>query len=142
MLFVFPAILWFIFGAVALLQGSVATISEAWRHFALPLAVIISAGHMAKGLAKFVSWAGFLPYALKEPAGVKTALGITSKTLPAPASLLSPSVVSAVGAMLVIAGLYFAMREFCLPHPKTYHRRLVPAFALAGFFVFIIAGWR
>lgn len=114
---------------------------RSWRFLALPLAVIVSSGHMAKGLAKFVSWVGFLPYALKDPLGIMTASGISSKTIPQPAPLLSLPVVSLVGMVLVVTGIYFSIHEARLANPETYHLRLAPKLVLAVLFAFIIFGW-
>jgi hypothetical protein len=86
---VFPLLLWSLLaGLLMLLQGA-SSWAEGVRRLALPLAVVIAAGHMAKGLAKFVSWAGFLPVAWKQPDGVSTSLAMAVKTMKQPASLLS-----------------------------------------------------
>jgi hypothetical protein len=139
---VYPLVLWFVLGVIASLNSDDASIMiKSWRLLALPIAVVISTGHMAKGLAKFVSWVGFLPYALKDPPGIITALKITSKAVSQPASLLSMPVVSIMGMLLVITGIYFSAREARLANPETYRGRLVPKFVLGILFVFIIFGW-
>ncbi|NLX96177.1 MAG: hypothetical protein GXY83_08370 [Rhodopirellula sp.] len=105
------------------------------------MVVIIAAGHMCKGLAKFVSWVGFLPLSVQDPKGVDTALGLTAKTIPQPASLLPMSVVSAIAVLLVLAGAYFAMRELRLTYPKTSRGYRPALVTLAACFVFVVFGW-
>lgn len=142
MICIFPLLLWFVLGVLTSLNSDDASITiKSWRLLALPIAVVISTGHMAKGMAKFVSWVGFFPHALKDPLGIKTAFGITSKDISQPEPLLSISVVSLMGMVLVVAGIYFAVREAQFANPETYHKRLAPKFALAILFAFIIFGW-
>lgn len=139
---VFPMLLWFVLGMLTSLNSDDAFITiKSWRLLALPIVVIVSAGHMAKGLGKFVSWVSFLPDALKDPVGVTTALRISSKTIPQPASLLSKPVVSIVGMVLITTGIYFAIYQARLANPETYHLRLVPKLVLGFLFAFIIFGW-
>jgi uncharacterized membrane protein len=73
--------------------------------------------------------------------GIMTALGIVSKTITQPAPLLPLSVVSLIGMVLVITGIYISIRESRFADPVTFHQRLAPAFVLANFFAFIIFGW-
>ncbi len=140
---VYPLALWLVLGVAASLNGDDASIIiKSWRLLALPLAVVISAGHIAKGLAKFVSWIGFLPYALKDPLGIRTAIGMHSKAVPQPAPLVPLSVVSLVGMSLVVTGIYFSIREARFANPETFYQRLAPKFVLAVLFACIIFGWR
>ncbi len=141
MICVYPVVLWFILGILSSLTGRNTSLTNSWRLLALPLAVIVSAGHMAKGLAKFTSWIGFLPYAVKDPSGIKTASEITSKTISQPAPVMSMPFVSIIGMILIIAGTYFGIREARLANPETYRQRLVPKFMISILFIFIIAGW-
>ena len=142
MICVYPLLLWFILGVLTSLNSDDASIMvKSWRLLALPLAVVVSAGHMAKGLAKFTSWIGFFPHALKDPMGIMTASGISSKAIPQPAPLLFLPVVSLVGMVLVVTGIYFSIREARLANPETYHLRLAPKLVLAVLFAFIIFGW-
>lgn len=141
MICVYPLVLWSILGILSLLTGRSTSLTNSWRLLALPLAVIVSAGHMAKGLAKFTSWISFLPYAVKDPSGIKTASEITSKIISQPAPILFMPFVSIIGIMLIIAGTYFGIREARLANPETYRQRLVPKFMVSILFIFIIAGW-
>jgi polyferredoxin len=59
---IYPLVLWFVVGVLTSLNSDDASIMvKSWCLLALPLAVVVSAGHMAKGLAKFTSWIGFFP---------------------------------------------------------------------------------
>ncbi|GAB61882.1 MAG: hypothetical protein DWB56_08250 [Candidatus Jettenia sp.] len=143
MLGIYPLALWLVLGILTLPNSNTASLSiiKSWRLLALPLIVIVSTGHMAKGLAKFTSWLGFLPYALKDPFGIKTVSGITSKTISQPLPMLSMPFVSVIGIVLIITGVYFSIREAYLANPETYHQRLVSKCALASLFIFLVTGW-
>jgi len=142
MIGIYPLLLWFVLGILAAFNSDNAfVVIRSWRLLALPLAVIVSTGHMAKGLAKFISWVGFLPYACKDPLGIKTALEMSSKTIRQPVSLISMTIISILGMILVITGMYFAVREAKLANPETYYLRLAPKLILGVFFAFIIFGW-
>lgn len=140
-LFVFPLAVWSILGAVTVIFRRSDKIIEAWRKLALPLAVIISAGHMSKALAKFTSWVGFLPLALRDPLGVNTATAIASKSLSPPTPLLSLSTVSFLSLALISLGVVFSLREARLANPDGYRHRVLPKLALAGLFLAIVVGW-
>ena len=142
MIGMYPLLLWFVLGILAAFNsGDAFVVIRSWRYLALPLAVIVSVGHMAKGLAKFVSWVGFLPYACNDPLGIKTVLAMSSKTIRQPASLISMTIISLFGMLLVIAGMYFAVRESKLANPETYYLRLSPKLILGVFFASIVFGW-
>ena len=138
-----PLGFWTLMWLIIRLSGDASGLASTWQRMALPTAVVISAGHMAKGLAKFVSWVGFLQFALKDPLGLTTVGGMSKKTLAQPASLLPESVVASLGVALVLGGLFFAIREARLAHsgsPPNYCI-LIPKVALACAFVFIVIGW-
>ncbi len=140
-LFVVPAALWSIVGGLAVVAGGAAGLAEAWRRLALPMVVLIAAGHMAKGLAKFVSWAGFLPLAVSDPSGVSTSLAITSKSLDQPSSLLPMTVVSLVAVGLILLGTLFALREARLAQPDRYRSFYAPLLLVAALFLLLVFGW-
>lgn len=139
--FVVPAILWSFLGAVTVALGAARTLGEAWRRLALPMAVVVAAGHMAKGLEKFTSWGGYLPLALSEPEGVQTALGITAKTVAPPAPWLSAGALSLVACLLIGASIPIAIREARLADPGGTRARLVPIALLGAMYFFVVAGW-
>jgi hypothetical protein len=138
---VMPLLLWLVLGGVAILLGGARSLGEAWRRLALPMAVVVAAGHIAKGLEKFTSWIGFLPRALAEPTGVQTALQMNAKTLPQPAVWLSLPTLSVVTMLLMGAALVLAIREARLADPEHYRRRVVPLALLGGFYFFLVFGW-
>ena len=107
---VFPLIIWSLMGSGVMALGKAANLGNAWRSIALPVAIIISAGHMSKGLAKFVSWVGFLPYALKEPSGIQTAMNISQGIFPKPHELLSLPTVAFVASILIGLSVFLAVR--------------------------------
>ena len=90
MLFLYPLALWSLLSIVTRLLGGAGSLPEAAQRLALPLVVVVAAGHMAKGLAKFTSWGAFLPHALAEPGGNVTSLMITNGSLQAPGRWLAP----------------------------------------------------
>lgn len=111
-----------------------------WRRLALPIAVVVSAGHMVKGLVKFNSWAGFLPGALEDPVGLETVVALTNKTAAQPGTLLPVPLVAVFGIALVIAGFLFATREAKLADPHMHYRNVFPVVAFAAGFLFVICG--
>jgi hypothetical protein len=86
---VVPLILWTLAAGALRVTGRHASIGSTWRRIALPVAVVVAAGHRAKGLAKSTSWAVFLPQALRDPSGTATVLALTAKAVPPPRALLS-----------------------------------------------------
>ena len=117
------------------------TIAVTLRRIALPVAVIVSAGHMCKALAKFTSWAGYLPFALTDPTGAKTAWAISSQGLSAPQSLLDIHGISYISIGLLLSGTLLAFREMHLANPALLRTSAAPKLALAGLFIFIVTGW-
>ncbi len=140
-LLIVPLLVWPLLALLLRLGAGATSIGMAWRRLAMPIAVIVSAGHMSKGLAKFVSWAGFLPNALKDPLGNETLQAITNKATAAPSSLLPMTIVTTFGAMLVGSGLLFAAREAILTRSKAGYRQLIPEVTFACGFLLIIFGW-
>ncbi|MGM0488812.1 MAG: 4Fe-4S binding protein [Planctomycetota bacterium] len=141
-LFVVPLVLWLVLGGLVLLFRGAESMSEAWRRLALPLAIVIAVGHMSKGLAKIVSWGGFLPLSAKDPVGIDTARAITAETLPPPGALLPMVAVSLIAVLMMLAGTGYALRELRLAQGETTHRRyLAPILVLASAFLFLVFGW-
>jgi hypothetical protein len=142
-LLVVPLGFWALMWLMIRVSGDTSGLALTWQRMALPTAVVISAGHMAKGLAKFVTWAGFLPHALKDPLGLATVGEMSRKALAQPAPLFPEGVVALLGVTLILAGLVFAIREAWLAHSGSVpaYRLLVPKFALACVFALIVSGW-
>jgi hypothetical protein len=138
---VVPFAMWLVLGALTLLLGGARSIGEAWRRLALPMAVVVATGHMAKALEKFTSWAGFLPCAWAEPTGVQTALQMHAKTMPQPAAWLTLPTLSLAGMTLLSLGVVLALREARLADPENGARRFAPIVLLGGFYFFLVFGW-
>ncbi|MFH1924621.1 MAG: hypothetical protein ABIP48_32615 [Planctomycetota bacterium] len=140
-LLVVPLLLWLVLGVVVVVSRGAGSLWEAWRRLALPLAVVLAAGHMAKGLAKAVSWGGYLPMALSEPTGHENALAITQEAISKPASLVALPVVSVVSLALLLAMFYYALRESRMADAAT-HRGRIAAISMVGLAsAFLILGW-
>jgi hypothetical protein len=142
-LVVVPAVVWAGLAGVSRVAGAPESMGRLLRQMALPLAVVVAAGHMSKGLAKFVSWTPFLPGALGDTTGVATAQAITAKTMTSPAPLVGISTVVAIALALVLVALAFSIREWRLAQGggAVRVRAAVPMVALAAGFVTIIAQW-
>jgi hypothetical protein len=140
-IFAMPLFFWLGLGLVTRIFGGAKSLGEAWRRLALPLAVVVAGGHMAKGLEKFSSWAGFLPYALAEPTGLQTAQQMSAKLLAKPTPWLTPPLLSVLAMLLVATGIFFALREARLADPVKYRARLLPILMLGGFYFLLVFGW-
>lgn len=139
---VVPAVLWLMLGGLMIAFGE-RGMSAAWTRLALPLAVVVSAGHMTKGLAKIASWAPFLAQSLRDPGGAATAAAISARTLAAPAPWMPLAWVSVVGLALVGMAGVFAVREYRLAGSGESSPLAGGAsvFILTGIYAAIIAGW-
>ncbi len=140
-LIVAPAVLWSLLGGLVVLMRGASHLVEAWRRMAIPLAVLIAFAHMAKGLAKFVTWAGFLPIAAGDPSGVESGRMLAAKTLASPPDLLPMTAVSVTSIVLVLAGTYFALREFRLAQGTAHRSYQLPTLILASGLLFLVFGW-
>jgi hypothetical protein len=139
---IFPLMLWTLLAIPAILLQGVSSMGEAWRRLALPMAVVLAAGHMAKGLAKFAQWAGYFLLAWEEKSGISTAQAIAAGTMDKPGPLLSKAMVSTVCLGLLLVMAFFAVRESRLADLTT-HKSRVPSLVLAIVAsAVLIFGWR
>ena len=134
----FPLGVWSLIGLGKWCCGKSANLGEFWQQTALPIAIVVSAGHMSKGLAKFVAWAGFLPYALNDPSGRQTAIGISQGIFPKPVELLSLSAVAIVASILIGFSVFFASRETKASQTDSGYRILAIKAAFAASFLIVI----
>lgn len=142
-LVVFPAALWLLLATLMRLAGHRGSIGDCWRRIALPVAVIVSAAHMAKALAKFTSWFPFLRGATVDPDGFATAQAITMKAAAPPAPLLPLATTSWIALALLAVACVLAIREYRLAQPGSATAPAAwPLGALALGFAGIVAGWR
>lgn len=140
-LFVFPALLWTALGVVIVVSGAATTLTEAWRRLALPLVVVIAAGHMAKGVAKITSWGGYLPGALRDPLGTDTAIKLSDGSVLPPGVLLTMPWVSAISVLLILVAAWLALREARLANPERMARLALPILMVAACFGLLTLGW-
>jgi hypothetical protein len=138
---VFPLLLWTILAIPILLLGGAKSMGEAWRRLALPMAVVLAAGHMAKGLAKSAQWAGYSLLAWQDPTGVSTAQAIVAGG-DKPGSLLSKAVISTSCLVLLLVMGYFAVRESKLADPVTHKSRVLSLAVAILVSAVLIFGWR
>lgn len=139
---VVPFILWTILGLPVILLGGAKNLGEAWRRLALPMMVILAAGHMAKGLAKSAQWAGYFPWAWDDSSGVTTAQAIVAGTMDKPGPLLPKAVISTVCLMLLLVMACFALRESRLAEPATHKSRVFSLTVAILASAVLIFGWR
>jgi len=104
-LLLFPTVLWSITVGLAYLLGYRGRLGSLLLAAATGAAPVVAVAHLAKAVAKMSSWGGFLPLALREPAGVDTFRHISEHSLTAPPSLASLSVLGWL--MLVLIGIIF-----------------------------------
>jgi len=139
---VFPLLLWTLLAVRVLLLRGASSLGESWRRLALPLAVVLAAGHMAKGLAKSAQWAGYLPLACEDHSGIHSAQAIVAGTMSKPGPLLTKAVISTGSLILLAVMAYFALRESKLADATTHKSRL-PSLVLAILAsAMLIFGWR
>ena len=105
------------------------------------MVVVVAAAHIAKGLAKMTSWAGFLPGDLADPSGVARATALAAKALAPPTALLPLPVVGAVSMLLVVAAVLLGIREARLADGRRLPARAVPILLLGALFLAILSGW-
>jgi hypothetical protein len=130
-----------LFAALLIIFKAASSWGEAVRRIALPVAIVIAAGQMAKGLAKFTSWVGFFPVAWNTPDGVSTSLAMAARTLKQPAPLTSIQVVSVTGLALVLAATWFASRELRFANGPVRPIWRLPIFVVSLVFGYVILGW-
>lgn len=140
-LVIVPLVLWLVLGSIVLLLRGTNSMTDAWRRLALSLLIVIAFGQMAKGLAKFVSWVGFLPLAARDPQGVHTALALAGKTLPQPAAILPMLTVSLISIVLILMASRFALRELRLTQGAMHRPYAVPVLCVAACCLTIVFGW-
>lgn len=137
MIIIFPLLLWTIFGLVTMLTKAADSITDAWRRLALPLVIIISAGHLTKAVAKLNSWINFLPEVIKHPGGISTLDMIKSGFIPE--NILSNQIVSLIGLLLLITGLLYSIREEKIINRNIY-AGLIPKLAIFLLYAVIVIG--
>lgn len=136
-----PIALWLLLGLIATALGEVQGIGETWRRIALPMAVIISSVHMAKGIEKIATWGGFLPGALQEPLGVHTAMAIGEKIIASPGPLLPHIMYATIGVFLIALGLRYALRESRIANGTLPRSHAIQLAVVAVLLAVCVTGW-
>lgn len=108
---VYPFLLWTILGLAAAPFAGSWNLGDIWRRIALPSSLVIMAAHMTKAIEKLATWGGYLPHALRDPAGEATARDITDGVLTSPAALIGMPLVLSAGVIMLIIALYLMRRE-------------------------------
>lgn len=141
-LFVVPTVVWSLLAVTAWFSGACDSLSGAWRRLALPLVVIVSGGHLAKGLAKVSSWAGFLPQAISDPSGATPAKALAAQSMSSPSPLLPMPLTACLGLAILITAVFLAIREGRLAAALTREKpTAIPMVALVALFGVSILAW-
>jgi len=141
-LLLFPAILWASVAAMAYLLGHRRGGWLLLQSAATGAAPIVAMAHLAKAVSKVSQWGGFLPLAVKDPAGVRTFNQIKDGVMAPPS--LPPLVGPAIGWVMLIALVVIGWRSWRWLREATAEH--LPA-ARAGlaitatFFCLILATW-
>jgi polyferredoxin len=134
-----PALVMIVFGLIAS-AGKLRRLTTSLRRIAIPLAVVVASGHMAKAFVKATSWAGFLPLDIADPLNHTTSASVAGELVARPASLVPIGTASILGVVLVALGLAFAVRELRRTDALSVARAL-PLVLLAIAYGTIIVGW-
>ncbi len=137
----FPLAFWLLLGGIGVICGAERNLGLAWRRLALPVVVIVAAGHMAKGLAKMASWGQFVPGALADFAGVETATAISGGRVATPLAFVPLQVVSIVGTALVAASVFYSLRVVRKARPEEGLGITFPVLLTGILFGSLVAGW-
>ena len=134
----FPLLLWTILGLITLLSKGSHSLTDAWRRIALPLVIIISAGHITKAVAKLNTWIGFLKGSFNDPSGINT-LKKFELGAKIPGAIFSNQIVSIIGLLLLSTALIFSFREEKIISNNSY-KRIIPKLVIFAIYGFIILG--
>jgi polyferredoxin len=137
----FPAVLWAAVAVVARLLGHRGGLGELVMAAATGAAPVVAAAHVAKATAKLVAWAGFLPLALRDPTGIRTASELGSGAAHGPSPWLGLPALGVAAALVLVAvgvrGLLRARDAGAEARPAIRAGLLVTAALFAG----VMAVW-
>ncbi|MBS3946321.1 MAG: hypothetical protein KGZ42_12530 [Melioribacter sp.] len=137
-LLVFPLLVWSFLGVLAKHTKGADRITDAWRKLALPLVIIISAGHLTKAVAKLNAWINFLPGSINDPSGLSS-LKYIADGIGVPGLMVSNQIVSIIGLFLLSTGFIYLMREEKIINKNSF-TRLIPKLVLFILYGIIVMG--
>jgi len=111
-LVLFLSLLWAVVAALAYVLGQRTGLRTLLLAAATGAAPIIALAHLAKAVAKVASWAGCVPLAIRDPAGVVTFQRIADHSLASPSSLASLSVLGWLMLVMIAIVGWRAWRWF------------------------------
>ena len=135
---IYPLLLWTIFGTITILTKGAESLTDAWRRLALPLVVIISAGHLTKAIAKLNAWIGFLPNSFTNATNGNT--NAATAGINVTPFLISNQFVSIIGLTLLTIALIYSLRVEKITGKQKSYPRFIPKIILYLFFSFIAFG--
>lgn len=135
---IYPLLLWTIFGTITILTKGAESLTDAWRRLALPLVVIISAGHLTKAIAKLNAWIGFLPNSFTNATNGNT--NAATAGINVTPFLISNKFVSIIGLTLLTIALIYSLRVEKITDKQKSYSRFIPKIILYLFFSFIAFG--
>lgn len=103
---VWPLVIWTLLGALAGALFRQTDLIAIWRRLAYPVSLFVIAFHVTKALEKLFAWSGFLPLALSDPDGVRTAQAITNGGIIPPEPLVGIHIALAAGCVLTTGVLF------------------------------------
>lgn len=109
-LLMFPLLLWTIVTCLAYLLGHRDRLSPLLLAAATGAAPVVALAHLAKAVAKTASWASFLPFSVRDPAGMNTFGRLMDHSLQAPRSLADLPV---IGWMMLALIAVVGWRSWC-----------------------------
>lgn len=136
---IFPLLLWILLGLFSKIQKRKIYIFEFWRELALPLVIIISAGHLIKALAKLNSWIVFLPKSIQNTfSNEQLSQSTTIGNLPDP--LVSSFFISMTGILILFISLFYSMREEKIFYNRYINSHFIPKMIVFIFFLILVVG--
>jgi len=140
-LVLFPACFWLlVLGFVRLFRAGDSLV-KTLQVIATGAAPAVAGAHLAKAVAKFVSWGGHLPQAMRDPRGLDTLEGLHAGSITPPGRLLSLEI---VGWVLTALLLVLAVRTWSRVRHLEAKDRLAARTGLAfawAFFTVVLLAW-
>ncbi len=137
---IFPLMLWTVLGFLTVLTKGAKNITEAWRNLALPLVIIVAAGHMTKSVAKFISWVVYSPWTSNDPTGYSRVKDFSAGLIELPNALAGSGFVAVTGFVILTLAFIYSLREERLINPESSGKKFLSKLVLFCFYLFLVAG--